>query len=96
MFLHTCISAMYVAEVYYRIVVFFLLNYFVLRLGGFSDDVLPGVSLLSLALRSGLPVDTAILLGPGFSGIILIFILIIFYNYLKYSYYSQFKIEFYS
>ncbi len=34
-------------------------------LWGFNDGVLPGVSLLSLCLLSGFPVDSAILFGPG-------------------------------
>jgi len=42
--------------------------------GGGKEGVLPGVSLLSLWRLSGLPVDSAILFGPGFSAIILKFI----------------------
>jgi hypothetical protein len=37
------------------------------RLGGLSEGVLPGVSLLSLCRLSGFPVESAILLGPGFN-----------------------------
>jgi len=51
---------------------FHFLLFFFLRLGGFKDGVFPGVSLLSLARLSGFPVDFAILLGPGFSGIFLV------------------------
>ncbi|BFP43209.1 hypothetical protein FGF1_40540 [Flavobacteriaceae bacterium GF1] len=36
-------------------------------LGGFKEGVFPGVSLLSLCLLSGLPVDFAIRFGPGFN-----------------------------
>lgn len=36
-----------------------------LCLCGFKDGVFPGVCLLSLWRRSGLPVETAILFGPG-------------------------------
>ena len=47
------------------------LRYFLL--GGFKDGVFPGVSLLSRWRLSGFPVDVAILFGPGFSGIMMIF-----------------------
>jgi len=43
-----------------------------LRLGGFNDDVFPGVSLFSRALLSGFPVDLAILFGTGLSAIIFV------------------------
>lgn len=36
------------------------------RLGGNKDGVFPGVSLLSLCLLSGFPVEIAVLFGPGF------------------------------
>jgi hypothetical protein len=48
-------------------------SYFFLGTGGFKDGVLPGVLLLSRCLRSGFPVDSAILLGPGLSVMILRF-----------------------
>jgi len=41
---------------------------------GLSAGVFPGVFLLSRCRWSGLPVEVAILLGPGFSAIILVFI----------------------
>jgi hypothetical protein len=40
---------------------------------GFKDVVLPGVDLLSLWRWSVLPVEVAILFGPGFSAILLLF-----------------------
>jgi hypothetical protein len=39
----------------------------------FNDGVLPGVVLLSLWRWSVLPVEVAILFGPGFSAILLLF-----------------------
>jgi len=41
--------------------------------GGFNEDVLPSVSLLSRCRLSGFPVESAILFGPGLSAIILRF-----------------------
>uniref|UniRef100_UPI0039A703A3 hypothetical protein n=1 Tax=Ornithobacterium rhinotracheale TaxID=28251 RepID=UPI0039A703A3 len=52
----------------------FLTTYFFVLLEGFNEGVLPGVLLLSLCLLSGLPVVLAILFGPGFNPIIIIFI----------------------
>ena len=40
---------------------------------GFNVGVLPGVDLLSRWRWSGLPVESAVLFGPGFKGIILVF-----------------------
>lgn len=40
---------------------------------GFNEGVFPGVFLLSCWRLSGLPVDFAILFGPGFSDIVLSF-----------------------
>lgn len=51
----------------------FIIYHFFFGTGGFNDGVLPGVSLLSRCLRSGCPVESAILLGPGLSAIILSF-----------------------
>lgn len=51
--------------------------YLVLLFGGFNEGVLPGVFLLSRCRWSGLPVDVAILLGPGLSAIVLGFIYVI-------------------
>lgn len=48
----------------------FIVDHFFLGTGGFNEGVLPGVSLLSCCLRSGLPVESAILFGPGLSAII--------------------------
>ncbi|WP_339813668.1 hypothetical protein [Zunongwangia profunda] len=44
-------------------------SYF-LSFGGFKDGVLPGVSLLTLCLLSGFPVDFEILFGPVLSAIV--------------------------
>jgi len=44
---------------------------------GFREGVLPGVLLLSLWRLSGLPVDLAILFGPGLSGMIFYVLLLI-------------------
>lgn len=41
--------------------------------GGSKDGVLPGVDLLSRWRWSGLPVEVAILFGPGFSAILMLF-----------------------
>lgn len=50
-------------------------------LGGFKVGVFPGVFLLSRWRLSGLPVDSAILFGPGLSAIIInVFIV----NYVKF------------
>lgn len=43
-----------------------------LLFGGFNEDVLPGVSLLSLWRLSGFPVESAILFGPGLSAMMLV------------------------
>lgn len=51
----------------------FIINHFFLGTGGFNEGVFPGVSLLSRCRLSGFPVESAILFGPGFSGIILNF-----------------------
>ena len=40
---------------------------------GFNDGVFPGVLLLSRWRLSGLPVDLAVLLGPGFNPIVFIY-----------------------
>lgn len=48
----------------------FIIYYFFFGTGGFKEGVLPGVSLLSRCLRSGFPVESAVLFGPGLSAII--------------------------
>jgi hypothetical protein len=50
-----------------------IIYHFFFGTGGFNEGVLPGVSLLSRCLRSGLPVESAILFGPGLSAIIINF-----------------------
>jgi hypothetical protein len=49
--------------------------YLELLFGGFNEGVLPSVFLLSRWRWSGLPVDVAILFGPGFRGIVFCFYL---------------------
>jgi hypothetical protein len=49
--------------------------YLVFLFGGFNDGVFPGVFLLSRCRWSGLPVDVAILFGPGLSAIVFCFYL---------------------
>jgi hypothetical protein len=57
-----------------------LILFFVVDFDGFNDGVLPGVLLLSCWRWSGFPVEVAVLFGPGFSAIILLFV---FFNLLK-------------
>lgn len=62
-----------------------------LRFGGFSEGVFPGVSLLSRCLLSGLPVVFAILLGPGFNAITVIFGFYLMFKFDISTFYVQYR-----